>query len=129
MVLSRHRPAVRRQRGQTSAKPLESRHVASPSQGMAHRAGMRQAIRYHSDPRSTTIRAKRQTKWVQAGPKPSGSFRAVMNRWTSKPSMPPKLPEFIVPTHCTRWKATHASACEFANAFVPNSIGTGISSF
>jgi 7,8-dihydropterin-6-yl-methyl-4-(beta-D-ribofuranosyl)aminobenzene 5'-phosphate synthase len=33
-------------------------------------------------------------------------------------------PEVIVPTHCTGWKATHALAAQFPNAFIQNSIGT-----
>ena len=33
-------------------------------------------------------------------------------------------PGVIVPQHCTGWKATHLIAREFANAFVPNSVGT-----
>ena len=33
-------------------------------------------------------------------------------------------PRMIVPAHCTGWKATHAIAREFPDAFVPNSVGT-----
>jgi 7,8-dihydropterin-6-yl-methyl-4-(beta-D-ribofuranosyl)aminobenzene 5'-phosphate synthase len=33
-------------------------------------------------------------------------------------------PGVIVPQHCTGWKATHLIAREFADAFVPNSVGT-----
>jgi 7,8-dihydropterin-6-yl-methyl-4-(beta-D-ribofuranosyl)aminobenzene 5'-phosphate synthase len=33
-------------------------------------------------------------------------------------------PSVIVPQHCTGWKATHLIAREFADAFVPNSVGT-----
>jgi 7,8-dihydropterin-6-yl-methyl-4-(beta-D-ribofuranosyl)aminobenzene 5'-phosphate synthase len=33
-------------------------------------------------------------------------------------------PALIVPAHCTGWKATHALAREFPEAFVPNSVGT-----
>ncbi len=33
-------------------------------------------------------------------------------------------PSIIVPQHCTGWKATHLIAREFADAFVPNSVGT-----
>jgi 7,8-dihydropterin-6-yl-methyl-4-(beta-D-ribofuranosyl)aminobenzene 5'-phosphate synthase len=33
-------------------------------------------------------------------------------------------PEVIVPTHCTGWKATHALAAQFPDAFIQNSIGT-----
>lgn len=33
-------------------------------------------------------------------------------------------PELIVPAHCTGWRATHAIAHEFPDAFVQNSVGT-----
>jgi 7,8-dihydropterin-6-yl-methyl-4-(beta-D-ribofuranosyl)aminobenzene 5'-phosphate synthase len=33
-------------------------------------------------------------------------------------------PQVIVPAHCTGWKATHALAAQFPNAFIQNSIGT-----
>lgn len=33
-------------------------------------------------------------------------------------------PALIVPAHCTGWKATHALAREFPEAFVANSVGT-----
>lgn len=33
-------------------------------------------------------------------------------------------PKVIVPTHCTGWRATHALATAFPDAFVPNSVGT-----
>lgn len=33
-------------------------------------------------------------------------------------------PEVVVPTHCTGWKATHALAAQFPDAFIQNSIGT-----
>ncbi len=33
-------------------------------------------------------------------------------------------PEVIVPTHCTGWKATHALAAQFPDAFIQNTIGT-----
>jgi 7,8-dihydropterin-6-yl-methyl-4-(beta-D-ribofuranosyl)aminobenzene 5'-phosphate synthase len=33
-------------------------------------------------------------------------------------------PEVIVPSHCTGWKATHALAARFPEAFIQNSIGT-----
>ena len=33
-------------------------------------------------------------------------------------------PELIVPAHCTGWRATHAIAREFPDAFVQNSVGT-----
>ena len=33
-------------------------------------------------------------------------------------------PEVIVPTHCTGWKATHAIARRFPDAFIQSSVGT-----
>ncbi|MGB8412145.1 MAG: MBL fold metallo-hydrolase [Candidatus Binatus sp.] len=33
-------------------------------------------------------------------------------------------PDIIVPAHCTGWRATHAIAHEFPEAFVQNSVGT-----
>jgi 7,8-dihydropterin-6-yl-methyl-4-(beta-D-ribofuranosyl)aminobenzene 5'-phosphate synthase len=33
-------------------------------------------------------------------------------------------PKFIVPSHCTGWKATHEIARILPNSFVPNSVGT-----
>ncbi len=33
-------------------------------------------------------------------------------------------PDFLVPTHCTGWKATHALAARFPGAFLQSSVGT-----
>ena len=33
-------------------------------------------------------------------------------------------PAVIVPAHCTGWRATHALAAAFPDAFIPNSVGT-----
>ena len=33
-------------------------------------------------------------------------------------------PDFIVPTHCTGWRATHALAQAFPEGFIQNSVGT-----
>jgi 7,8-dihydropterin-6-yl-methyl-4-(beta-D-ribofuranosyl)aminobenzene 5'-phosphate synthase len=33
-------------------------------------------------------------------------------------------PAVIVPAHCTGWRATHALAATFPDAFIPNSVGT-----
>jgi 7,8-dihydropterin-6-yl-methyl-4-(beta-D-ribofuranosyl)aminobenzene 5'-phosphate synthase len=33
-------------------------------------------------------------------------------------------PDVIVPAHCTGWKAVHALAARFPNAFIQNSVGT-----
>ena len=35
-------------------------------------------------------------------------------------------PEVLIPTHCTGWKATHAIAHRFPDAFIQNSVGTSI---
>ena len=33
-------------------------------------------------------------------------------------------PDYLVPTHCTGWRATHAIAARFPDAFLQNSVGT-----
>jgi 7,8-dihydropterin-6-yl-methyl-4-(beta-D-ribofuranosyl)aminobenzene 5'-phosphate synthase len=33
-------------------------------------------------------------------------------------------PQVLVPAHCTGWRAQHAMAARFGDAFVPNSVGT-----
>jgi 7,8-dihydropterin-6-yl-methyl-4-(beta-D-ribofuranosyl)aminobenzene 5'-phosphate synthase len=33
-------------------------------------------------------------------------------------------PQFIVPAHCTGWRAQHAIGARFGPAFVPNTVGT-----
>jgi 7,8-dihydropterin-6-yl-methyl-4-(beta-D-ribofuranosyl)aminobenzene 5'-phosphate synthase len=33
-------------------------------------------------------------------------------------------PTFLVPAHCTGWRASHAIAARFGEAYVPNSVGT-----
>jgi 7,8-dihydropterin-6-yl-methyl-4-(beta-D-ribofuranosyl)aminobenzene 5'-phosphate synthase len=33
-------------------------------------------------------------------------------------------PDYIVPTHCTGWRAIHAIAARFPDAFIQNSVGT-----
>ena len=33
-------------------------------------------------------------------------------------------PDYLVPTHCTGWRATHAIAARFPDAFIQNSVGT-----
>lgn len=33
-------------------------------------------------------------------------------------------PDFLVPMHCTGWRATHALAARFPEAFIQNSVGT-----
>jgi 7,8-dihydropterin-6-yl-methyl-4-(beta-D-ribofuranosyl)aminobenzene 5'-phosphate synthase len=33
-------------------------------------------------------------------------------------------PQVLVPAHCTGWRAQHAMAARFGEAFVPNSVGT-----
>ena len=32
--------------------------------------------------------------------------------------------DFLVPAHCTGWRATHALAARFPEAFIQNSVGT-----
>lgn len=48
-----------------------------------------------------------------------------------EPVIPPTLdaldqltPDVIVPAHCTGWRAVHAIAARFPQAFIPNSVGT-----
>ena len=33
-------------------------------------------------------------------------------------------PDYLVPAHCTGWRATHALAARFPGAFIQNSVGT-----
>jgi 7,8-dihydropterin-6-yl-methyl-4-(beta-D-ribofuranosyl)aminobenzene 5'-phosphate synthase len=33
-------------------------------------------------------------------------------------------PDYLVPSHCTGWRAIHAMAARFPNAFIQNSVGT-----
>jgi 7,8-dihydropterin-6-yl-methyl-4-(beta-D-ribofuranosyl)aminobenzene 5'-phosphate synthase len=33
-------------------------------------------------------------------------------------------PDHLVPSHCTGWRATHAIAAAFPDAFIQNSVGT-----
>ena len=33
-------------------------------------------------------------------------------------------PEYIMPAHCTGWRAQHALAARFGDAYIPNSVGT-----
>jgi 7,8-dihydropterin-6-yl-methyl-4-(beta-D-ribofuranosyl)aminobenzene 5'-phosphate synthase len=48
-----------------------------------------------------------------------------------EPIIPPTVealgefdPQIVVPTHCTGWRATHALAAAFPDAFIQNSVGT-----
>ncbi len=48
-----------------------------------------------------------------------------------EPRIPPTVealrefdPQVVAPTHCTGWRATHALAAAFPNAFIPGSVGT-----
>ena len=48
-----------------------------------------------------------------------------------EPIIPPTVealgefdPKIVVPIHCTGWRATHALAAAFPDAFVQNSVGT-----
>jgi 7,8-dihydropterin-6-yl-methyl-4-(beta-D-ribofuranosyl)aminobenzene 5'-phosphate synthase len=33
-------------------------------------------------------------------------------------------PDYLVPCHCTGWRAIHAIAARFPDAFIQNSVGT-----
>ncbi len=33
-------------------------------------------------------------------------------------------PDVLVPAHCTGWRAGHAMAARFGEAYIPNSVGT-----
>ncbi len=33
-------------------------------------------------------------------------------------------PDVLVPAHCTGWRAQHALAARFPDAFIPNCVGT-----
>jgi 7,8-dihydropterin-6-yl-methyl-4-(beta-D-ribofuranosyl)aminobenzene 5'-phosphate synthase len=35
-------------------------------------------------------------------------------------------PKWLVPAHCTGWRAQHAMAARFGDAFVPNAVGTSL---
>ena len=48
-----------------------------------------------------------------------------------EPIIPPTVealrefgPEVVVPSHCTGWRAIHALAAAFPDAFIPGSVGT-----
>jgi 7,8-dihydropterin-6-yl-methyl-4-(beta-D-ribofuranosyl)aminobenzene 5'-phosphate synthase len=48
-----------------------------------------------------------------------------------EPLIPPTVealrefePQVVAPTHCTGWRATHALAAAFPDAFIPGSVGT-----
>jgi 7,8-dihydropterin-6-yl-methyl-4-(beta-D-ribofuranosyl)aminobenzene 5'-phosphate synthase len=44
--------------------------------------------------------------------------------WPTVEALAEFAPEVIVPTHCTGWRATHALAAAFPDAFTPGSVGT-----
>ena len=44
--------------------------------------------------------------------------------WPTVEALTGLAPEVIVPTHCTGWRATHAIATAFPDAFVQGSVGT-----
>ena len=44
--------------------------------------------------------------------------------WPTVEALAGLAPEVIVPTHCTGWRATHAIAAAFPDAFVQGSVGT-----
>jgi 7,8-dihydropterin-6-yl-methyl-4-(beta-D-ribofuranosyl)aminobenzene 5'-phosphate synthase len=44
--------------------------------------------------------------------------------WPTVEALAEFAPEIIVPAHCTGWRATHALAAAFPDAFIQNSVGT-----
>lgn len=44
--------------------------------------------------------------------------------WDTVAALQELDPQVIVPAHCTGWRATHAIAAAFPNAFIQNSVGT-----
>jgi len=44
--------------------------------------------------------------------------------WPTIEALAEFAPEVVVPTHCTGWRATHAIAAAFPDAFIPGSVGT-----
>jgi len=44
--------------------------------------------------------------------------------WPTVEALAESAPDVIVPTHCTGWRATHALAAAFPDAFVQGSVGT-----
>jgi len=44
--------------------------------------------------------------------------------WPTVEALAGFAPEIIVPTHCTGWRATHAIAAAFPDAFIQGSVGT-----
>jgi 7,8-dihydropterin-6-yl-methyl-4-(beta-D-ribofuranosyl)aminobenzene 5'-phosphate synthase len=44
--------------------------------------------------------------------------------WPTVEALAGLAPDVIVPTHCTGWRATHAIAAAFPDAFVQGSVGT-----
>ena len=44
--------------------------------------------------------------------------------WPTVEALAEFAPEIIVPAHCTGWRATHALAASFPDAFTPGSVGT-----
>jgi 7,8-dihydropterin-6-yl-methyl-4-(beta-D-ribofuranosyl)aminobenzene 5'-phosphate synthase len=44
--------------------------------------------------------------------------------WPTVEALSEVNPEVVVPAHCTGWRATHALAAAFPDAFIQNSVGT-----
>jgi len=46
------------------------------------------------------------------------------NIWPTVEALAEFGPQVVVPAHCTGWRATHALAAAFPDAFIPGSVGT-----
>lgn len=44
--------------------------------------------------------------------------------WPTVEALAEFAPEVVIPAHCTGWRATHAIAAAFPDAFIPGSVGT-----
>jgi 7,8-dihydropterin-6-yl-methyl-4-(beta-D-ribofuranosyl)aminobenzene 5'-phosphate synthase len=44
--------------------------------------------------------------------------------WPTVEALVELAPQVVVPAHCTGWRATHALAAAFPDAFIPGSVGT-----
>jgi 7,8-dihydropterin-6-yl-methyl-4-(beta-D-ribofuranosyl)aminobenzene 5'-phosphate synthase len=44
--------------------------------------------------------------------------------WPTVEALAELAPQVVVPAHCTGWRATHALAAAFPDAFIPGSVGT-----
>jgi len=44
--------------------------------------------------------------------------------WPTVEALSELGPQVVAPAHCTGWRATHALAAAFPDAFIPGSVGT-----